>query len=148
MVMNNDNLGTILSIKEEFGVELDGIEYDGYRVITDTHEIVCYIDNYHQCSEEFGYILTEDEISQFIGSKLLKCEHVDTDCNKEQLINIVNFNDYDECIDTMFIDFVTSNGLLQFVAYNAHNGYYGHKVMCHITKTNSKKIVYKYEERI
>ncbi|MEL3959481.1 hypothetical protein NST17_20225 [Caldifermentibacillus hisashii] len=27
----------------------------------------------------------------------------------------------------MFVDIITSNGTLQFVAYNEHNGYYGHE---------------------
>ena len=27
----------------------------------------------------------------------------------------------------MFVDIVTDRGVLQFVAYNIHNGYYGHE---------------------
>ena len=29
----------------------------------------------------------------------------------------------------MFVNLETSEGLLQFVAYNAHNGYYGHEAV-------------------
>ena len=28
----------------------------------------------------------------------------------------------------MFVNFVTSKGVMQFVLYNEHNGYYGHDV--------------------
>lgn len=38
----------------------------------------------------------------------------------------------------MFINVETTNGLLQFVAYNEHNGYYGHEV----------KLVSKYDDKI
>lgn len=38
----------------------------------------------------------------------------------------------------MFINVETTKGLLQFVAYNEHNGYYGHEV----------KLVSKYDDKI
>lgn len=39
-------------------------------------------------------------------------------------------------ISAMFINVETTRGLLQFAAYNEHNGYYGHDVL----------LVSKYEE--
>ena len=40
----------------------------------------------------------------------------------------------------MFINVETTNGLLQFVAYNEHNGYYGHEVKL-VSKYNDKIVI-------
>lgn len=40
----------------------------------------------------------------------------------------------------MFINVETTKGLLQFVAYNEHNGYYGHEVKL-VSKYNDKTII-------
>jgi len=40
----------------------------------------------------------------------------------------VDYDDDDKATSTMFINIDTSEGLLQFAAYNSHNGYYGHSV--------------------
>jgi hypothetical protein len=34
----------------------------------------------------------------------------------------------DDETSTIFVNIETSRGTLQFIAYNRHNGYYGHKV--------------------
>lgn len=47
--------------------------------------------------------------------------------NKEQKIGMLSQyvkKLYDG--DVLFVDLITSEGVLQFVAYNAHNGEYGH----------------------
>lgn len=48
------------------------------------------------------------------------------------------FRSKQNLIKYMFINVETTNGLLQFVAYNEHNGYYGHEV----------KLVSKYDDKI
>jgi hypothetical protein len=37
-------------------------------------------------------------------------------------------------LEAMFVDIETDRGVLQFVAYNAHNGYYGHKARVQSTQ--------------
>lgn len=43
-----------------------------------------------------------------------------------------------DAVSAMFINVETTKGLLQFVAYNEHNGYYVHEV----------KLVSKYDDKI
>lgn len=40
----------------------------------------------------------------------------------------------------MFINVETTKGLLQFVAYNEHNGYYGHDVLL-VSKYDDKTVI-------
>ena len=40
----------------------------------------------------------------------------------------------------MFINVETTRGLLQFAAYNEHNGYYGHDVLL-VSKYDDKTII-------
>lgn len=37
--------------------------------------------------------------------------------------------EYLDCGGAMFVNLETSEGLLQFAAYNSHNGYYGHEAV-------------------
>lgn len=75
------------------------------------------ISNDQCCCEEWGYITTPDDVSEFIGSEVL-------DIN---LVSQMQRPDGD-CAGTMFINIETDNGLLQLSVYNNHNGYYGHVV--------------------
>ncbi len=38
----------------------------------------------------------------------------------------------------MFVDLITNRGVLQFTAYNNHNGYYGHDAKVISTQLNHK----------
>lgn len=104
---------TIISIKDND---------EGFTIKTDKQEIVLYIDTRPDCCEIFGYFLSEDDISSFIGSNLISVEVVDTELKNYEVTT-------DKCYsgNTMFVNLNTSAGVLQFVAYNDHNGYYGHE---------------------
>lgn len=111
----------ILNIEE---CEFDGLE--GYKMTTSNQEILMGIDNEGQCCENFGYLMSEDDLSEFIGSELIKIEAVDASLNVSVVEYLSNQDvDMNSC---MFFNFYTTNGMLQFVAYNEHNGYYSHKV--------------------
>lgn len=96
--------------------------YDGYVIKTNKQEIKMGITNSQGCCENWGYFTSEDDLTRFIGATLLDIKVTDTCLVKEKLINV-----YDG--DVMFIDIETSEGVLQFVAYNSHNGYYGHNAV-------------------
>lgn len=94
----------------------------GYEITTNTQIIKLGIDTDHRCCERYGYFLSKDEISDFIGAKLVGINITDTALNSDVLENVGDLYDG----DVMFVNLETDKGTLQFVAYNSHNGYYGH----------------------
>lgn len=121
---------TIQKIEEVFDVEIPTKERystkgDGYRITTDQQEILALIGNGQNCCEEWGYLLTESETDKFIGANLLSIDLTGTNRVKETIDALEDAANYG---DALFVDFATSEGVLQFAAYNSHNGYYGHRV--------------------
>lgn len=106
----------------------------GYEIHTDEQVITCLISNYGNCCEDWGFITTEDLLSDYVGAELLSINLIDTDYKTHPLAK--DFIDAYE-IAFCFIDVVTSKGTLQFAIYNQHNGYYGHDV-----KIESKQLTY------
>ena len=136
----------ILSIKEKiFEVENDGYKqnYDGYEILTNKQTIKIGINSGQCCCEDYGcsvtneegHIITEDNISDFIGSDLIKLNVVDNALKNTEIETL----EYLDEGGAMFINVETTNGLLQFVAYNAHNGYYGHDAVL-ISKRLNKEV--------
>lgn len=101
---------------------------EGYEVsLDDGSTIRLWIDGESSCCESFGYFMSEDNLNDYIGAELIDIERVDTALLTHKVSNINNIeNGALDCGDVMFINLNTSKGILQFVAYNAHNGYYGH----------------------
>ena len=102
---------------------------EGYKITTDRQVIKLGIDNGQSCCENWGYFMSEDDVQSFVGSILIGIELTDTQLKKVEEFDIDN--SYEG--DAMFVNLKTNNGLLQFVAYNEHNGYYGHEA-CVISK--------------
>lgn len=96
---------------------------DGFAITTDKQVIKLLIDNGQSCCESWGYFMSEDDLEQFIGADLLDVNLTDAALNTKQ---IEKNKDNIDCDEVMFVNINTSKGLLQFVAYNDHNGYYGH----------------------
>ena len=116
----------ILSIKESYFKTTDEWNtYDGYEIVTDSQTIKIGISNHQSCCENFGCIITNDEIKEFIGSELKSLAIVNNVLNNKKIDEL----EYLDCGGAMFVNLETSEGLLQFVAYNAHNGYYGHEAV-------------------
>ena len=111
----------IISIEEVevFKDEKSYYNYEGYIIKTEDETIKLGISNMQSCCENFGYYMSEDNINEFIGAELINIELCDTALNVSKL---------DDCYegDNMFVNIITDKGTLQFVAYNQHNGYYGH----------------------
>ena len=117
----------ILNIREveNFTLPDDYRGYDGYVIKTNVQEIIIGIDNYQSCCEDWGHLTSEDNFDDFIGAELLSVEVVDGEYKSEK-ITLSDYFSVDECI---FVNVQTTEGTLQFVLYNSHNGYYGHKVV-------------------
>lgn len=112
--------------------------YAGYSIYTTEQIVTLEISNSSQCCESWGYFLTEDDTAKFIGAEFWGCRV--TGVNRSQIAFMKGGNrtsspasgkavkgiDLDGG-DVMFVDILTDRGILQFVAYNCQNGYYGHR---------------------
>lgn len=139
---------TITEIREFVG-EVPPESYygreDGFHIHTTDQIITLAIDAENYCCESWGYFLTEDDPDKFIGAELLGVEITDTNRTNrvfipgwlEQDVPDGKIPEYLDEGDVMFVDIRTSRGVLQFVAYNLHNGYYGHSA-----RVSSKQLDY------
>jgi len=102
--------------------------FDGYEVHTDKQVITVKIDNRICCCERPGCFIVNDDINDFIGAALVDVYVTDTDTNTYILPVVAQKEgEYiEDPRDVMFVNLVTDRGNLQLVAYNSHNGYYGH----------------------
>lgn len=109
-----------------------GLAEAGFQITTDRQVITLAIDDAVSCCESWGYFLTEDDTEKFVGAELRGVRATDTNRSTK------TFNDPEarwddegnvdlDAGEVMFVDIETDRGILQFVAYNAHNGYYGHE---------------------
>lgn len=125
---------TIKGITEE-KFSRDGTPCEGWIIKTDIQTIRIGISNEQSCCENWGYIVSHDEaeIPSFIGSGLLSIRHTDLELGSSIIdrFQIMDFHDHDHILEvpTMFVTLETTAGTLQFVAYNDHNGYYGHEAV-------------------
>jgi hypothetical protein len=121
---------TILAINE--------IHDTGFDIVTDKQTIQCRIDNGQSCCENWGYFMTNDDVNEFIGAKLLDVAIVDKLLNEKKLDMLC---EADVEGGVMFVNFVTSQGVLQFTAYNSHNGYYGHEASVKSIQLNHNEVL-------
>lgn len=118
----------ILSIEEviDSRESEDYYGWDGYKITTSQQSIFLLIDNSQNCCESWGYMVSEDDLSYFIGAELLSIERVKED--GEIIESLKSAQPRYDNGDAVFVNVNTSRGKLQFALYNHHNGYYGHTV--------------------
>ena len=128
-------MSKILEIKEVDNIRLRthtwDEDYEGYIIKTEDKDYKVLITNGQSCCESFGYIQSEDDLTEFIGAELLSVQTTDVALVKVDV-------EYDYAGDIMFVDFNTSKGTFQLSVYNYHNGYYGHGI---IITTDEKEII-------
>lgn len=124
---------TIRSIQEWRGSNGSWMNVEaGYQIET-THQVVTLaISDESACCESWGYFLTEDDTRKFIGAELRGVKITETNRSTKTFNDPKASWDDDGNVhledgDVMFVDIETDRGPLQFVAYNSHNGYYGHR---------------------
>lgn len=101
---------------------------EGFEIITDKQSIKLVIDNDQLCCENWGYFWCNDSIQSFIGAHLVNVTLTDLALNEAIMKKNALFpNDNYFEGNVMFVNVETDRGTLQFVAYNEHNGYYGHR---------------------
>lgn len=96
----------------------------GYKVATTEHCLFLAIDNTSSCCESWGWFFCNDNPQDFVGAQLLDVFRTDTALVTKKIEELGDLASG----GTMFVNLTTNRGVLQFVAYNSHNGYYGHKV--------------------
>lgn len=103
--------------------EFDGDEA-GFEVKTTEQVIRLAINNLSSCCESWGYFWCNDKPQDFVGAIVHGISLTDTALNTKTIAD----KGADERADgdIMFVNIDTNKGVLQFVAYNSHNGYYGH----------------------
>lgn len=110
--------------------------FDGFYIKTSEQVIKVGISSNQSCCENFGCLVSEDNPSDFVGALLRSVAIVDMALNQRILDET---NSLDEG-GALFVNFNTSKGLFQIVAYNAHNGYYGHHAVL-VSKQESVETV-------
>jgi len=134
----------ILAIRETFFKDNSYSGHEGYLIITDKQEIELSIQAGQDCCENAGYFMSEDNVSDYIGANLIDIKLTDTLLNEAAMI-AEGFTERKDGKDAlrwlyeggiMFVDIKTDRGVLQFVAYNEHNGYYGHEARVKSTQLN------------
>lgn len=120
--MNNNNQKEIIISISDDGFVYDDNNYCGYTIVTNKRTIRIGVEDGQCCCEQYGYICSEDDTSQYIQSELLSVNVVD-----QALKKYYDISEYEG--NAVFVDFETTNGLFQLVVYNNHNGYYGHRAI-------------------
>jgi hypothetical protein len=102
-----------------------GSTMTGYEVVTTEQSIKLLIGSYQNCCERWGYFWCNEKPSDFVGAEVRGVSLTDTALSTKAL----EANDAHAVDDgdVMFVNIETDRGVLQFVAYNSHNGYYGHE---------------------
>lgn len=114
----------IISIEEKnFETRNPYRQFTGYIITTTEQIIKVGIESEQQCCECWGYLIMNDSVDDFIGSELVDVRIVDTSLNNRKIDEIEG----SEC-SAIFVNLETSKGTMQIVAYNDHNGFYGHLV--------------------
>ena len=89
--------------------------YEGLIIETDNGSIKLVISDSQSCCEQWGALFfeTPDDISQFVGAKILQIQDID-------------INHDDEINNETQLRITTDRGIIQYAIYNEHNGYYSH----------------------
>jgi len=107
----------------------------GFEVVTTKQSIKLYIDDEASCCEKWGYFWCNDNPQDFINAELYSVSLTDTALNEAEMkANDLNPDSSSFEGGVMFVNLETDKGTMQFVAYNEHNGYYGHNATVKCTQ--------------
>jgi len=108
----------ITDIDSDYFVKEAYSRLSGLKVSTNKGDIMLLISPDSNCCEDYGdmFLETPDDISRFIGAKVIEISDVTT----------VNCKESYDCGGETQLKIVTNKGVLQYAVYNDHNGYYSH----------------------
>lgn len=105
-----------------------GGPYSGYEILLDNGVTVSIlIEDRQQCCEQYGYLTSDDNLPSYVGAMVLRVVITDRTLKMYPLLKMAE--EAHGSVETIFCTVYTDRGNLQFVAYNGHNGYYGHTVL-------------------
>jgi hypothetical protein len=136
-----DRIMKIEKIEEIKNYKIDGQLFDGFKISSQTEEILAIISNDQDCCEKFGYFATNDNINEFVGADIFGIDITSECLDKTRLEKEKLTKDWLDAGKVVFVDIQTNKGTLQLAVYNSHNGYYGHDI-----KIRSRNLI--HEERI
>lgn len=135
------NANRIIEITEGYFGENSTHDYfEGFLIKTEKQTIKLGISSDQSCCEQFGYFMTNDDLADFIGAEVLEISLTDDLLKGVSLETGENGSKYASGM-IMFVNIETSKGTLQFVAYNDHNGYYGHEAVVISEELNCVEIL-------
>lgn len=127
--------GARAGLSQMLGFLVGHSSMEGFRVLTDKHEILVLIDGQQSCCEDWGYIHSEENLTDYVGAKLIELRLTDTALNSRIIERHGHGGEYGfDDGGIQFVDLTTSKGKLQLAVYNAHNGYYGHGIVVAVDK--------------
>lgn len=88
--------------------------------LDDGRKVKFGIADHQNCCERWDYLHSSDEATDFIGAEYLGL--VEKDMWPDRIDKVEMYEDD----NFQAIEVLTSSGVLQFVVYNDHNGYYSH----------------------
>jgi hypothetical protein len=114
----------------------------GYKIITSNQEILLMIDNSASCCESWGWFWCNDNPRSFIGTEIKDIRLTNEALNQVYMSR----NDLDPSEKYFdggicYVNIETNRGILQFVAYNLHNGYYGHTAKIVSKQLNHEEVL-------
>ena len=122
----------------------DWSKFDGYKISTTNGVIEIAVESFQSCCENWGYISSNDNFSDFCGAEILEIKYTQKIDEVLETITMQLSKKYVELDNIYFITLETSKGTLQFAVYNEHNGYYGHD--CYVSCDFIKEM--NFEKRI
>ena len=107
---------TISKIEEVYDEYMSEYEKgDGYRLtFSDNQTYSILIANDQNCCESFGYLASEDDLSDFVGAEIDSIGVTDTELSSEFLKQIYHESDSDDLLeiaDCVFLTIHTTKGL-------------------------------------
>ena len=124
-------MSRILEIKEVFDQTIKDdkySKYDGYILRTTTKDYKLLISNNQSCCEDYGQIISNDDLGYYVGAEIKSIECVENGDYKKIKLTKDHAGKYVDVYDCAFIELNTTKGILQLAVYNSHNGYYGHNI--------------------
>lgn len=132
-------MAKILVIESDVDFEVDTTKYNrdcytrqfnGVHITLDNGKDIYFgIGNEQQCCEYWNYLEPKDDMKDFIGAEVLEIKEVKVNtlstAMHSQLMESTDNLDLDAG-DYQAVQVITSKGILEFVVYNAHTGFYAH----------------------
>ena len=119
-------MNIIKNIEVFFDKRRGGWRFDGYKISTTNGVIEIAVESFQNCCENWGYISSNDNFSDFCGVEILEIKYTQKIDEVLETITMQLSKKDVELDNIYFITFETSKGTLQFAVYNEHNGSYGH----------------------